>query len=99
MIVEPIMMNVGILMPDPGYHQALREITKKNGALLIFDEVKTGGGSWRAAALANISRRIPHRVPREIDRGWVFAGGICFNASGDGLDLRSSRFSWRHLQH
>jgi glutamate-1-semialdehyde 2,1-aminomutase len=35
-------MNVGILMPEPGYHQALREITKKNGALLIFDEVKTG---------------------------------------------------------
>jgi len=41
-IVEPIMMNVGILMPDPGYHQALREITKKNGAMFIFDEVKTG---------------------------------------------------------
>jgi glutamate-1-semialdehyde 2,1-aminomutase len=42
LIVEPIMMNVGILPPDEGYHQALREITKKNGALLIFDEVKTG---------------------------------------------------------
>jgi glutamate-1-semialdehyde 2,1-aminomutase len=41
-IVEPIMMNVGILMPDEGYHQALREMTRKNGALLIFDEVKTG---------------------------------------------------------
>jgi glutamate-1-semialdehyde 2,1-aminomutase len=41
-IVEPIMMNVGILMPDDGYHQALREMTRKNGALLIFDEVKTG---------------------------------------------------------
>jgi len=41
-IVEPIMMNVGILMPDPGYHKALREITKRNGALFIFDEVKTG---------------------------------------------------------
>jgi glutamate-1-semialdehyde 2,1-aminomutase len=41
-IVEPIMMNVGILMPDAGYHQKLREITKKHGALLIFDEVKTG---------------------------------------------------------
>jgi glutamate-1-semialdehyde 2,1-aminomutase len=41
-IIEPIMMNVGILMPADGYLQALREITKKNGALLIFDEVKTG---------------------------------------------------------
>ncbi|MGB0035102.1 MAG: glutamate-1-semialdehyde 2,1-aminomutase [Candidatus Acidiferrales bacterium] len=49
-IVEPIMMNVGILMPDPGYHQALREITKKNGALLIFDEVKTGAKLGRGGA-------------------------------------------------
>jgi glutamate-1-semialdehyde 2,1-aminomutase len=49
-IVEPIMMNVGILMPDPGYHQALREITKKHGALLIFDEVKTGAKlAWGGA--------------------------------------------------
>src|ERR1700723_706464 len=49
-VVEPIMMNVGILMPDPGYHQALREITKKNGALLIFDEVKTGAKLARGGA-------------------------------------------------
>jgi glutamate-1-semialdehyde 2,1-aminomutase len=41
-IVEPIMMNVGILMPNPGYLESLRSITKANGALLIFDEVKTG---------------------------------------------------------
>jgi len=49
-IVEPIMMNVGILMPDAGYHQALREITRKNGALLIFDEVKTGAKLARGGA-------------------------------------------------
>lgn len=49
-IVEPIMMNVGILIPDEGYHQALREITKKNGALLIFDEVKTGAKLARGGA-------------------------------------------------
>jgi glutamate-1-semialdehyde 2,1-aminomutase len=49
-IVEPIMMNVGILMPEEGYHQALREITKKNGALLIFDEVKTGAKLARGGA-------------------------------------------------
>ncbi len=49
-IVEPIMMNVGILMPDPGYLQALREITRKNGALLIFDEVKTGAKLARGGA-------------------------------------------------
>ena len=49
-IVEPIMMNVGILMPDPGYHQQLREITKRHGALLIFDEVKTGAKLARGGA-------------------------------------------------
>jgi len=49
-IVEPIMMNVGILMPDPGYHQKLREITRKHGALLIFDEVKTGAKLARGGA-------------------------------------------------
>ena len=49
-IVEPILMNVGILMPDPGYHQGLREITKKHGALLIFDEVKTGAKLARGGA-------------------------------------------------
>jgi glutamate-1-semialdehyde 2,1-aminomutase len=49
-IVEPIMMNVGILVPDEGYHQGLREITKKHGALLIFDEVKTGAKLARGGA-------------------------------------------------
>jgi glutamate-1-semialdehyde 2,1-aminomutase len=44
------MMNVGILLPDSGYHQALREITKKQGALLIFDEVKTGAKLARGGA-------------------------------------------------
>jgi glutamate-1-semialdehyde 2,1-aminomutase len=41
-ILEPIMMNVGICMPQPGFLEELREICNKNGALLIFDEVKTG---------------------------------------------------------
>jgi glutamate-1-semialdehyde 2,1-aminomutase len=36
------MMNVGILMPEAGYHKALLELAHANGALLIFDEVKTG---------------------------------------------------------
>jgi glutamate-1-semialdehyde 2,1-aminomutase len=49
-IVEPIMMNVGILLPDSGYHEALREVTKKDGALLIFDEVKTGAKLARGGA-------------------------------------------------
>jgi glutamate-1-semialdehyde 2,1-aminomutase len=41
-IVEPAMMNVGIVLPDPGYLAGLRDVAHRNGALLIFDEVKTG---------------------------------------------------------
>jgi len=41
-IVEPVMENIGICLPDPGYLQAVREITRRHGTMLIFDEVKTG---------------------------------------------------------
>src|SRR5713101_7467949 len=40
--VEPAMMNIGIVLPDPGYLSGLRDIAHRNGALVIFDEVKTG---------------------------------------------------------
>ena len=42
LIVEPAMMNVGIVLPDTGYLEGAREIAHRHGALLIFDEVKTG---------------------------------------------------------
>jgi glutamate-1-semialdehyde 2,1-aminomutase len=42
MIVEPIMMNAGIIPPEPGYLAALRDVLHAHGALLTFDEVKTG---------------------------------------------------------
>ncbi len=42
MIVEPMMMNCGMIPPAPGYLEGLLAITKRNGALLAFDEVKTG---------------------------------------------------------
>ncbi|MDA8266456.1 MAG: aspartate aminotransferase family protein [Actinomycetota bacterium] len=42
MIVEPIMMNIGIVPPDPGYLAALKALLHEHGALLTFDEVKTG---------------------------------------------------------
>ena len=41
-IVEPVMQNIGICLPQPGYLEAVREITERYGTLLIFDEVKTG---------------------------------------------------------
>jgi glutamate-1-semialdehyde 2,1-aminomutase len=41
-IVEPVPGNAGLYLPKPGYLEFLREITKANGALLLFDEVMTG---------------------------------------------------------
>ena len=49
-IVEPVMENIGICMPQPGYLEAVREITRKYGTMLIFDEVKTGiTAGWSGA--------------------------------------------------
>jgi glutamate-1-semialdehyde 2,1-aminomutase len=41
-IMEAAMMNLGIVLPEPGYLEAVREITRRHGIVLIFDEVKTG---------------------------------------------------------
>ncbi|MFM7746259.1 MAG: aspartate aminotransferase family protein [Actinomycetota bacterium] len=49
-IVEPVMENIGICLPQPGYLQQVREITQRHGTLLIFDEVKTGiTAGWAGA--------------------------------------------------
>ncbi len=42
LILEPVMMNIGICQPEPGYLQGLADVLHKHGALLIFDEVKSG---------------------------------------------------------
>jgi glutamate-1-semialdehyde 2,1-aminomutase len=50
-IVEPVMENIGICLPDDGYLQSVREITSRYGTLLIFDEVKTGiTAGWSGAS-------------------------------------------------
>jgi glutamate-1-semialdehyde 2,1-aminomutase len=41
-IMEAAMMNLGVVLPEPGYLEAVREITREAGVVLIFDEVKTG---------------------------------------------------------
>jgi glutamate-1-semialdehyde 2,1-aminomutase len=40
-LAEPAMTNVGIVLPQPGFHQALRELTRKHGTLLLIDETHT----------------------------------------------------------
>ena len=50
-IVEPVMENIGICLPQPGYLEAVREITRRHGTMLIFDEVKTGiTAGWSGAS-------------------------------------------------
>ncbi|MFZ3340271.1 MAG: aminotransferase class III-fold pyridoxal phosphate-dependent enzyme [Terriglobales bacterium] len=50
-ILEPIMMNVGLCMPQKGFLEGLRELCDQHGALLIFDEVKTGAKlGWAGAS-------------------------------------------------
>jgi glutamate-1-semialdehyde 2,1-aminomutase len=51
-IIEPVLQNCGILLPEDGFLQGLRDLTRKHDALLTFDEVKTGltvgkGGATR----------------------------------------------------
>lgn len=53
-IVEPMAGSAGVLVPPQGYLQRLREITKKHGILLIFDEVITGFGRLGAATGAEL---------------------------------------------
>ena len=42
MIIEPAMMNCGVILPEAGYLQGLKDLLHKHGAYLAFDEVKTG---------------------------------------------------------
>jgi glutamate-1-semialdehyde aminotransferase len=52
MLIEPALTNVGIVLPDPGYHDAVRELTSRHGTLLIIDETHTlcaGPGGYTAA--------------------------------------------------
>lgn len=51
-IVEPMAGSTGVLLPPKGYLQKLRDITKKHGILLIFDEVITGFGRLGSAFAA-----------------------------------------------
>src|SRR5215217_2877207 len=41
-IMEAAMMNLGVVLPEPDYLEAVRDITRRHGIVLIFDEVKTG---------------------------------------------------------
>src|ERR1700682_469406 len=88
-LAEPAMTNVGIVHPAPGYHQALRELSRKHGALLIIDETHTicagPGGYTRAENLE----------PDMLVFGKAIGGGIPGAAYGFSHDV-ADRIASRH---
>lgn len=51
-IAEPAMTNMGIVLPDDGYHEALRALTRKHGTLLLIDETHTFSAGYGGATRA-----------------------------------------------
>jgi glutamate-1-semialdehyde 2,1-aminomutase len=82
MIVEPIMMNAGIIGPLPGYLAGLRDLLHAHGALLTFDEVKTGltVGPGGVTALSGVT-------PDLVCLAKSLGGGVAVAAVGGSADL------------
>jgi glutamate-1-semialdehyde 2,1-aminomutase len=91
-LAEPVMTNVGIVHPEPGYHQALRELTRKHGTLLILDETHTicagPGGYTRAENLD----------PDFLVFGKPIAGGVPGAAYGFTQEVADRILARHHLE-
>jgi len=83
-IVEPVVGNMGCVPPLPGFLENLRDITKRHGALLIFDEVMTG---FRVA-FGGAQQRYRIR-PDLTTLGKVIGGGLPVGAYGGRKDIMS----------
>jgi glutamate-1-semialdehyde 2,1-aminomutase len=81
-ILEPVAGNAGLYVPRPGYLEFLREITKANGALLIFDEVMTGFRLAKGGAQERFGIR-----PDLSCFGKVIGGGLPVGAFGGRADI------------
>ena len=81
-IVEPVMENIGICLPDPGYLEAVREITERHGTMLIFDEVKTGITAGFGGATGHFGIR-----PDLVTLAKSIGGGFPVGAFGGRQDL------------
>ncbi len=83
-ILEPIVGNSGFIIPDAGFLEGLREITKDNGALLVFDEVMTG---FRIA-YGGVQEKFGV-TPDLTTLGKVIGGGLPVGAYGGRKDIMS----------
>lgn len=81
-IIEPVVGNMGCVPPADGYLQAVRELTSKQGALLIFDEVMTGFRLARGGA-----QELYGVTPDITTLGKIIGGGLPVGAYGGSKDL------------
>ncbi len=82
LIVEPVAANIGVVPPVPGFLEHLRETTRADGALLIFDEVITGFRIGPGGAQARFGIR-----PDLTTLGKIIGGGMPIGAYGGRADL------------
>jgi glutamate-1-semialdehyde 2,1-aminomutase len=81
-IVEPVIANSGVIVPEPGFLEHLRTTTRANGALLVFDEVITGFRLGPGGAQARFRVR-----PDLTTLGKVIGGGMPIGAYGGAAEL------------
>ncbi|MFT5411305.1 MAG: glutamate-1-semialdehyde 2,1-aminomutase, partial [Verrucomicrobiales bacterium] len=81
-IVEPYPANAGLFFPEDGYLEFLRELTTKNGALLIFDEVMTGFRVAKGGV-----QELSGVTPDLTALGKVIGGGLPVGAFGGRADI------------
>lgn len=81
-IVEPVAGNMGVVVPQKGFLQGLRDITKKYGALLIFDEVITGFRLAKGGAQEYFGI-----MPDLTTLGKIIGGGLPVGAYGGRKDI------------
>ena len=91
-LVEPAMTNIGIVLPEPGWHDALRELATRHGAVLIIDETHT-----LCAGPGGMTQRDGLR-PDAVVVGKTIAGGIPAGAYGMTQELGDKVRSSLHLE-
>lgn len=93
MILEPVMMNAGIIPPDDGYLAALKDVLHDDGALLIYDEVKTGFTTGPGGVTARSGV-----VPDMVCLAKALGGGIAVAAIGGTAAVMSAIADGRYEQ-
>ncbi len=84
LIMEPVMMNLGVVLPEPGFLEAVRTLTKKHGIVLIFDEVKSGITTAAGGAVERFGV-----VPDMVTLAKAISGGLPAGAVGGTDEIMS----------